>query len=66
MQFTDWLNLWWSPRKPARRRSRHGKSERERAPRAKVAAELLEQRMLPAVITVTSLADTIADDGQVR
>ncbi|MBC7821141.1 MAG: CSLREA domain-containing protein, partial [Planctomycetaceae bacterium] len=65
MQLTDWLNLWWSPRKPARRRSRHGKSEREGVTRAKVAAELLEPRMLPAVITVTSLADTIANDGQV-
>ncbi len=65
MQFADWLNLWWSHRKPARRRSRHGKQERDGTTRAKVAAELLEQRMLPAVITVTSLADTVANDGQV-
>ena len=65
MQFTDWLDLWWSPRKPTRRHSRHGKSERGGIPRAKVSAEILEPRTLPTVITVTSLADTIANDGQV-
>lgn len=38
MQLTDWLNSWWSPRMPSRRRSRHGMSGRE--------SEVLEHRNL--------------------
>ncbi len=64
MQLTDWLASWLSRGTTSRRDSRRAQSRRQET-RQIAAAEALEPRTLPAVITVTSLADTIADDGQV-
>ncbi|MFM9966565.1 MAG: Calx-beta domain-containing protein [Planctomycetaceae bacterium] len=64
MQLTDWLASWLSRGTASRRDSRRAQSRRQET-RQIAAAEALEPRELPAVITVTSLADTIANDGQV-
>ncbi|MFM9962861.1 MAG: Calx-beta domain-containing protein [Planctomycetaceae bacterium] len=64
MRFTDWLVSCLSRGKKSRRGSRCATSHWQ-GTRNVPTAESLEPRALPTVFTVTSLADTIANDGQV-
>ena len=69
MQVKDWLESWllrW--KNDRRRRTRRSTSQFKAAldqSRSPAGIERLEPRTLPAVITVTSLADNLTVDGQV-
>ena len=65
MQLTDWLASWLSRGRTHRRGAWRAKSRHQGTRGTQAAAERLEPRSLPTVLTVTSLVDTIADDGQV-